>query len=241
MELPPPHSRLLGKVRVIKLSPAHDVVRALSGGTIPNIPRIPTESSPEEQTLLLSPLSKAPKRPPPIHRPPIFDLGEVRANEIRRLLLDRYGYELPEDDAGREDLVQMLRHYAHLQGGDQRMTNYIEVYAPWLSKAEGEPLKEAAAREPPPRLTADELAGELGVTISERTRLGFKTIGAIDCDKEQREQRRRAIAKLRQAARRRSLGKKTRAEFLEASLSRLKLWEAEGISRSTWYRRRKLK
>lgn len=119
------------------------------------------------------------------------------------------------------------------------MENYIQLNAPWLSKSEGEQLKELARSAPPPRQTADELAGELGVTISERTRLGFKTIGAIDCDRKQREERRRTIANLRRAANRRKSGQKMRAEYFEASLSRMKPWEAEGVSRSTWYRRQK--
>lgn len=51
--------------------------------------------------------------------------------------------------------------------------------------------------------------------------------------------RKRRLDRERQERVRRAAGRSIRAEWLAASLSSLKPWEAEGISRRTWERRRK--
>lgn len=53
------------------------------------------------------------------------------------------------------------------------------------------------------------------------------------------EERRRIRHRDREAKRRRSRGAKPRAEYEAQSISRAKPWEALGISRRTWFRRRK--
>jgi hypothetical protein len=51
----------------------------------------------------------------------------------------------------------------------------------------------------------------------------------------EREGRRKA----RQRQKRREQGTKPRAEYLAASVQQAKPWEADGVSRATWYRRQR--
>jgi hypothetical protein len=69
--------------------------------------------------------------------------------------------------------------------------------------------------------------------------LKIVTIGACDLLKAERTARRKAKARQRDEARRRTAGAETRAEYETNSLSKTRPWEAEGISRRTWERRRR--
>jgi hypothetical protein len=89
------------------------------------------------------------------------------------------------------------------------------------------------------RLSPEAIAELLPTTFDDRQAMELWTFGAIDMSprqrrnaskKERRRKERERVAKKRQAA-----GAKPRAE----SISRTKPWEAEGISRATWHRRRK--
>jgi hypothetical protein len=58
--------------------------------------------------------------------------------------------------------------------------------------------------------------------------------------KEERRDYSRILSNGKRLKKRRAQGMKTRAEYLEANnLSRDEPWKAEGISRTTWYERRK--
>lgn len=169
-------------------------------------------------------------------------IEDIRQKEIRLLLLHRYGPVLPDDDAGRDDLQVMLRHLAHLRRGSQRMVNFCDLSAPWLRDRERELFLQQAARSRPPRFTADQLAKRLNVILVVRKALALTTIGAVDFLKPEREHRRRKLARERQAKHREKLGHKPRAEYLSATLSKgAQPWVAEGISRTTWYRRQRVK
>jgi hypothetical protein len=69
--------------------------------------------------------------------------------------------------------------------------------------------------------------------------LGLTTIGAVDCNKKQREKLRRGKARIRDMQRRRRAGAKPRAEYEADSLTRTQPWKELGISESTWRRRRR--
>jgi hypothetical protein len=94
---------------------------------------------------------------------------------------------------------------------------------------------------------ADEVAKSLNIGLIERTRLKLTTIGACDVTRNQRAKlakiRKRDAdrqrAALKRAKARAKPGAVTRAEYLAKSLSRMQPWEAEGVSRRTWERRRK--
>jgi hypothetical protein len=55
---------------------------------------------------------------------------------------------------------------------------------------------------------------------------------------EQMEEQRKAKKRARQLRRRRAKGSKPREIYLANSLTKDKPWEADGVSRATWFRRR---
>jgi hypothetical protein len=90
---------------------------------------------------------------------------------------------------------------------------------------------------------ADELGELLALTDKERTHLKITTIGACDITKAQRARRRKLRKRERDRQRkeihRREQGALPRREYLKNSLSVLRPWEAEGISRRAWERKRR--
>ncbi len=90
-------------------------------------------------------------------------------------------------------------------------------------------------------MRSDVMAQLLAVTAEERWACRIKTIGAVDESRDERQQRQKSEKNERDKKRMRTsrAGQhKPRAVYLEQSLSALKPWEAEGISRRTWERRR---
>jgi hypothetical protein len=85
-----------------------------------------------------------------------------------------------------------------------------------------------------PIFNAEKLGMYLRLSDATRTRTGIRTIGAFDVSKRQRTLRRKLKARERQARLRRKRGARPHSQ----SLSRTKPWEAEGVSRTTWYDRR---
>jgi hypothetical protein len=87
--------------------------------------------------------------------------------------------------------------------------------------------------------TADKLGKFLGVTYAQRQRLAITTIGSIDVNKRSRALLRKRKNRLHNERKRRAQGIRPRAAYEENSLMHIKPWEAEGISRRTWYRRKR--
>jgi hypothetical protein len=134
-------------------------------------------------------------------------IAAIRVNELRRLFQSRWGPILPEDPAGRAALWLIFQHQACLLNPRGRMSNFVEVYAPWLKDPEREKLFDEVLRYPPQIYSADELGVRLDLRDIDRTALRIKTIGAIDCDKEQREARRKLEKRDRERERRAKLKK----------------------------------
>jgi hypothetical protein len=77
------------------------------------------------------------------------------------------------------------------------------------------------------------------VTYAQRQALGIRTIGSIDVKKGARRVLRQRKDRLYRERKRRAAGARLRAEYEANSLSRIKPWLAQGISRSTWERKRR--
>jgi hypothetical protein len=167
-----------------------------------------------------------------------ISLTALRIAELRRLFLDRYGRTLPNDDAGRDDVLVMAHHIARRQGdAPKAIRSWIELSAPWMSSTETD-VTVAAVLARPLKWRADTLAKRLRLTEAERRRLRICTIGAIDMTQAERKQARKLRQRQRDRARRRAQGAKPRGDYLANSLSRVKPWRALGISRAKWYRTR---
>src|SRR4051794_15050308 len=120
------------------------------------------------------------------------------------------------------------------------MREWAARWMPWATVAEVKEMECQAARRRS-AMTADGVARLLYVSHAERERLGLKTIGACDVAKQQRLQmvadKKRERDRKRAAEKRKAAGAKSRNSYQCQSLSRSKPWEAEGMSRRTWYRR----
>jgi hypothetical protein len=163
----------------------------------------------------------------------------LRMRDLEIIFLDRYGGPLPDDDAGLGDARVAVHHLANLPGNQgKNIFSWLARWAPWMPADQIAGLLDEAI-EHPRRWKADTLGWVLRLTAGDRARLGVTTIGAFDLGRAARTQRLKGRKRSRAEAERRAAGAKTRAEYLADSLSRKKPWEAEGISRRTWERRRK--
>jgi hypothetical protein len=177
-------------------------------------------------------------------------LIQVRANVRFKELETVFAYvwrgpQLPDDDAGRHDLWIAACHIWHLArqcGPIVALRQWVAEWAPWCGPDELQALIDRVDANPR-KWTADELAHELGVAVvpfSVRQALGLTTIGSIDVDKAGRELRRSANSTNRSTERRRKLGAVPREQYLAANTAnRDQPWLALGISKPTYYRRKK--
>jgi hypothetical protein len=168
------------------------------------------------------------------------NLRRRRLGDLKTILRHRYGHELPDDDAGREDLELLLDLVRYVPNARNRMKYVIETWAPWMDTAESYRLVESVLRKPEymRKVKAADLGARLNLTWEERQTLAIRTIAPADLTpeefEERRKERRREKERDRKRRKRRNAGIKSRA----TSIARLKPWERLGISRRTWYRRR---
>jgi hypothetical protein len=165
-----------------------------------------------------------------------FNLAALRAAELRRILKDRYCDALPMDRDGRQAAFVMAHALAWCPDAHKRIPGWLSLWAPWMNDA---PELTAKVLSKPLKWSADKLGAKLGLTDADRIRLKIRTIGAVDCSKEERMQRRMEAKEERRVAKRRAAGTKPRAEYEAQSLSQTKPWEARGISRATYFRQAK--
>jgi hypothetical protein len=153
-------------------------------------------------------------------------LAAIRLSELERLYRARWGRQLPDDDAGRDDLVLAFSHISDIDS----CIKWATAWAPWLSRDDAEALAEQITAAPN-WLKARPLGERLGLTDYERTALKIGTIRPIDVTDEALVERR---------GRKNREGKALKRHLARAAkpapASHTKPWEAEGIDRATWYR-----
>src|SRR5262249_13209363 len=64
----------------------------------------------------------------------------LRLADHYRYIRGRYGQQLPDDDAGREDLYELLLVISLAAGCYRKMKMAIQIWAGWMSKEEAEEL-----------------------------------------------------------------------------------------------------
>jgi hypothetical protein len=159
-------------------------------------------------------------------------LSNFRKKELEMVFTQRYrSWQLPNDDAGRADLRIMLDHLA-LRGEDHAR-RWAELRAPWMPEAELDDMIDDVGEGK--FWTPAALGKALNLTNAERMRLDIRTIRPVDRTKKQLEQDCRERHAKAEAARRAKAGAKPQA----TSAERTKPWKAEGISRATWFRRKR--
>jgi hypothetical protein len=160
-----------------------------------------------------------------------------RMAELFRYFNHLYGAApLPNDDAGRDDIKLMFQVLSTTTSPDHRMVDVARTWAPWLPEGELAALV-ADVVEHPRRFKADTIAVRLGITDDIRILLDLRTIGAIDRPAKQRKADREERARLAKEQKRRSAKIPSLAE-MRVSRQKKQPWQAAGISRATWYRRR---
>lgn len=166
-------------------------------------------------------------------------IAALRVAELARLFRRRYGLTLPLDDSGFEDAQIMAHHLTGLVGNPRkRIAQWLALMMPEISFDRAETIISQAI-DNPQRWRAERLGRTLRLTDAERSSLRITTIAPVDATKAERMQQRKDKARQRAATARIEKRTKTRAEYLASALTASKPWEAEGISRRTWERRRK--
>ncbi len=171
-----------------------------------------------------------------------FSLALLRMREIEAVIRHRHGSIIPNPH-GTDD-VEFCHAYLRavaLTPGGQDVESWSRKWAPWVEAVTLENLG-CLSRGRKRIIRSDAVANLLLVTMDERTILGLKTIGAFDISKDEREklsrQRKRERDRDKKSEARRSIGRKDRKSYEAQSFSQMKPWEAKGISRRTWERRR---
>jgi hypothetical protein len=172
-------------------------------------------------------------------RKPRYDPNNTRIRELsliaRRQYADGHGdYVLPETPSARSLARALITHLARAgQRNGPWLFNLCRDRIPWLDPDDVDP-----ARLIPDK--AQVLGRKIGLTPALRRELHITSIAACDETPEQRVARRRERDSAYRRRRRAQAGGVTRAEWLTRnSLSRSKPWHELGISRRTYYRRRR--
>jgi len=113
---------------------------------------------------------------------------------MRALLRWRYGATLPDDDAGREGLFDLLLPISIGFDAKARMLNVIEVWSPWMECRETADLVNAINRVPIRyrRLSNRHIGQRQHVTNEQRELLKLRTITPCDMTDAQWQERRKA-------------------------------------------------
>ena len=167
-------------------------------------------------------------------------LRRLIVGDLRRVFRHRYrhhGYTFTNDDAGRDDLELLLLPLSLCpKAPKEKMKHAIELGAPWFDATEAQELIDQIMRLPAcaRRLSGKELGERLNLTNSQRERWKVWRIAPVDMTADDLKEQQKAKDRARKAIQRHEAG----ATPHERSLSRRKPWEAEGIGRRQWERRR---
>lgn len=120
-------------------------------------------------------------------------MAAIRLSELTRWLEDVHGQGAELEAGERGYLIARIfaHHLGALPDTARRVTVWCGTYAPWISPRDLERLISEVI-DCPIKWTADKLAWKLKLTDATRSRLKIRTIGAIDCNADQRRERRKA-------------------------------------------------
>lgn len=120
-------------------------------------------------------------------------MAAIRLAELQRWLSDIIGEGVElEPSKWAEDTARIfVHHFIVIADGNRRAAAWLATYSPWISTRDREYMI-TEANHCPIKWSADKLAWKIRLTMEQRTRLKITTIGAIDCSKDQRAQRRKA-------------------------------------------------
>jgi hypothetical protein len=162
------------------------------------------------------------KRPKP-------SVSVLMLRDLRKFLDDRYGLEMPDGDDGALDDFLILINYIAMLGDYRALLAARERWLPSLAEAAFDAVvAEVTAK--PLYLTPDQLGARIGLYDAKRTELKIRSIGAVDCTKEQRIERRKKKKVTKRKAKRAAL-----RDLRPVPAAKAKPWLAFGRSRSWWH------
>ena len=116
-----------------------------------------------------------------------FSIAAVRPYEIQRLLADRYGRQLPDDDAGRDDAFVMAHALAWRPNAQRRIPAWLSLWAPWMPFAEAQDLATKVIAKPI-RWGADTIGKRLNLIEEKLAELNFDSAPGFLINGLKREQ-----------------------------------------------------
>jgi hypothetical protein len=126
----------------------------------------------------------------------------LRYGAMMRLFRHRYGHELPNDDAGKEDIWVLVQNVSTaISEPEKKMRHAIELWAPWMPADAAKEMMAFAMRLPRFERcpTSEELGERLCVTNDIRNKLKLWPFKPMDMSDDELKAQRKA----RTAARRR--------------------------------------
>ncbi len=179
------------------------------------------------------------------HYSKTFSRPRLRQAHLEKIIYDQFrSHKLPQTEEARyflDEVARCIRVSASIRpriAQRDRFNAWCMQFAPWAD-CDALPSLVSIFDARWVRMTDDdELGRQIGLSYARRRRLRAYSIGSYDVGKEDRKkltkERKKNGARERQAAKRLATGATPHSQ----SLARTRPWEAEGISRSTWYVRR---
>jgi hypothetical protein len=168
-------------------------------------------------------------------------MDHLRTRELNALARLRHpdgnrDYVVPDTPTGRHLAIAIITHRRRPDDKRRWIDQFCRERAPWL-----DPDEIDFARLRPSK--ARRLGDELMLTAAERSSLRITTIAAWDQTAEQRvalcKERKRERERERRRRQRAAEGCTPREQYEARSKARTQPWKAEGVSKTTWYRRRR--
>ena len=119
-------------------------------------------------------------------------MAAIRLSELLRWLHDAIGAgaELEPCEWSEGIARIFVHHLVVLSDGSRRAADWLATYCPWVAVRDREAMI-SEANHCPLKWSADKLAWKIRLTDGKRTELKITTIGAIDCNKDQRAAKRK--------------------------------------------------
>lgn len=166
-------------------------------------------------------------------------LASMLAADTQRIMQRIHGVRIAESDRSVEDLRFLALVMSATKDGERRFRNFVDVNAPWFEDRIADAWIAAGCAKRP---SAKAISEHFSLTWAQRCAWGMRNVPAVDVTGEElkhlKAERRKELNRRRMQRARRKAGSVGRKAYCENSLAALRPWEAEGVSRRTWYRTR---
>ena len=162
--------------------------------------------------------------------------NNTRVREFERIYQQRYRGIVPDDDAGRSDLIPAIRHIIATEN-IANARRFAQSWAPWCTDCRFDEIAEEIGPDPVPQ-KAWPLGKALGLTYELRKYLKIRTIGPCDVTKRRFTQLKKEEDAERKRFKRLLEGGMPREIYKALSKARTEPWKVMGWSERTYYRKR---